>query len=321
MQGRVRAHIARKWRPPLALVIGGTLAAVLILPLLGIGYFRVAGNILGWGETSWLIGWMAVAATALLGFLLWRLVLRPVYALTAYARAVKQGRRDAPLPPHFGTPEFTDLARAVHEMATTLQNREAGIRAYSDHVTHEMKSPLTSISAAAELLASGAEGEDRSALLETIQASSSRMEALLDALRRLAAARAPLGRGPADLAEAVQTLQAPPGLAIQVAQNGAVPLDPAGLLAVLEQLAQNAAAHGAQSLTLRYSGETLHISDDGSGIAEGDAARVFDPFFTTRRASGGTGMGLAIVRAMLEASGASIALAPAAKGTAFEIEF
>ena len=152
MHGRVRARIREKWRPPLALVIGGTLAAVLCMPLIGVGYFRVAGNVLGWGETTWMIGWIAVVSTAILGFLLWRLVLRPVYALTTYAKAVKEGRSDVPLPPHFGTPELSDLGVAVHEMATTLQNREAGIRAYSDHVTHEMKSPLTSIAAAAELL-------------------------------------------------------------------------------------------------------------------------------------------------------------------------
>ncbi|MDQ2089520.1 ATP-binding protein [Marimonas arenosa] len=317
MQGRIR----QKWRPPLALVIGGTLAAVLCIPLIGIAYFRVAGGLLGWGETSWMIGWMTVAATAILGFLLWRLVLRPVWALTAYAKAVKAGRSDVPLPPHFGTPEFSALAEAVDDMATTLQNREAGVRAYSEHVTHEMKSPLTSISAAAELLAAGPDDEDREALTETIRASSARMESLLDGLRRLAAARVPLGRGPTGLADVAEALSTQTGLEVTVAQDEAVPLDRSGLLAILEQLAQNSAAHGAQSLTLRYSGQTLRVSDDGRGIATGDAARVFDPFFTTRRADGGTGMGLAIVRAMLDASGAAVVLVPSRDGATFDITF
>jgi signal transduction histidine kinase len=317
MPGRIR----QKWRPPLALVIGGTLAAVLGLPLLGIGYFRLAGNILGWGETSWLIACMAIISTAILGFLLWRLVLRPVYALTAHARAVRDGRTDAPLPAHFGTPEFTALAQAVDEMATTLQNREAGIRAYSDHVTHEMKSPLTSISAAAELLSGDIADEDCAPLLETIRTSSARMEALLNALRRLAAARAPLGNGPSDLRSLGEALKTRTALTILVENDGAVPLDQDGALVVLEQLAQNSAAHGATSLTLGISGETLKISDDGAGIAAGDRGRVFDPFFTTRRDAGGTGMGLAIARAMLEASGASIVLVPSQKGASFEIGF
>ena len=315
-------RIRQKWRPPLALVIGGTLAAVLVLPLIGIGYFKLAGNILGWGETSWLIGCMAVVATAILGFLLWRLVLRPVYALTAYAKAVRDRRGDTPLPNQFGTPEFTVLAQAVEDMATTLQNREAGIRAFSDHVTHEMKSPLTSIAAAAELLSGDhlAE-EDRAPLLASIRTSAARMEALLNALRRLAAARASLGSGATDLNALAPVLEKRSGLNVTVTASGTLPLDRDGALAVLEQLAQNSAAHGAQSLTLAFSGKTLRVSDDGPGIAGGDRARVFDPFFTTRRDKGGTGMGLAIARAMLEASGARIALAPAQSGTAFEITF
>ena len=96
MSDQLNRGIRQKWRPPLALVIGGTLAAVLCLPLLGIGYFKLAGNILGWGETAWLIFWMAVVATAILGYLLWRLVLRPVTALTAHANAVREGPQRCP---------------------------------------------------------------------------------------------------------------------------------------------------------------------------------------------------------------------------------
>lgn len=317
----MRTRIRQKWRPPLALVIGGTLAAVLCLPLLGIGYFRVAGNILGWGETSWLIGWMAVLATAILAFLLWRLVLRPVYALTAHAKAIGAGQGDTQLPEHFGTPEFSELARAVQDMAAALQNREAGIRAYSDHVTHEMKSPLTAISAAAELLEGAPDADDRAALVSSIRTSAARMEALLDALRRLAAARRPIGTGPTRLSELAEALGAGCDLAIKVEGQGAVPLDREGAIAVLEQLAQNAENHGALSLTLRISGQSLIVCDDGPGIPEGDRARVFDPFFTTRRGNGGTGMGLAIARAMLEASGAEIELQESRSGTCFALHF
>ncbi len=312
-------RIKRKWRPPLALVIGGTLAAVLCLPLIGVGYFRLAGNILGWGETAWLIAWMAVAATVILGFLLWRLVLRPVYALTAHAHAVREGRADTPLPAHFGTPELTALGQAVLDMGTTLQDREAGLRAYTDHVTHELKSPLTSMMGAAELLEGDPPTEDRAQLIETIRSSAQTMREQLDALRRLAAAREPVGPGPVQLSSVVAALQAP--VEIRIAGDATLPIDQTALTVILTHLAQNAAAHGAEILTLEAQSEGVIIADNGSGIAPGNRDRVFDPFFTTRRANGGTGMGLAIVRRMLQAAGGDIVLHPTDQGAAFEVKF
>lgn len=81
----MRRRVIAKWRPALGLALGGTLVAVFVLPLLGVGYFRVAGGVLGWAEASWMIGWMAFFAATILGVLLWRLVLRPVQNLTRYA--------------------------------------------------------------------------------------------------------------------------------------------------------------------------------------------------------------------------------------------
>ncbi len=311
-------RIRQKWRPPLALVIGGTLAVVLCLPLLGVGYFRLAGNILGWGETAWLIAWMAIVATVILGFLLWRLVLRPVYALTAHANAVKEGRRDAPLPPHFGTPEITDLARAVQEMAATLQDRETGLRAYTDHVTHELKSPLTSLIGAAELL-DGADKADRAQLISTIRTSAQTMQGQLEALRQLAVAREPLGIGPSRLSEVVPGVRA--DLTIEVNGDPALPMDARALAVVLGHLAQNAAAHGADRLIISGAEGGVLVSDNGPGIAPGNRDRIFDPFFTTRRGAGGTGMGLAIARTMLQAAGGKISLIASDTGAVFKIDF
>ncbi|WP_317056151.1 sensor histidine kinase [Roseovarius rhodophyticola] len=319
MSGRVKPRIRRKWRPPLALVIGGTLAAVLILPAISIGYFKVAGFILGWGETTLLFFTLAIVVTSLLAFLLWRLVLRPVYALTAHALAVKEGRDDAPLPTQFGTPELSDLARAVVDMSTTLQDREAGLRAYTNHVTHELKSPLTSLIGAAELLQSDSSAEDRAALTNTIRTSAYKMQDQLHALRRLASARDPVGEGPSSLSEASEGLDA--DLTIRVEQDTSVPLDLDALRAVLAHLAQNAAAHGAKTVTLSATPEGFSVSDDGPGIAPGNRAHIFEPFFTTRRAEGGTGMGLAIVKTMIEVAGGEIVLADTFSGTRFEIGF
>lgn len=66
-------------------------------------------------------------------------------------------------------------------------------------------------------------------------------------------------------------------------------------------------------------GGVLLVRDDGYGISVGNAARVFDPFFTTRRDVAGTGMGLAIVRNILQAQQGEISLAAA--GPAFVLRF
>lgn len=311
-------RVRRKWRPPLALVVGGTLAGVLGVPLVGIGYFRVAGNVLGWAETAWLIAWMAIISTTILGFLLWRLVLRPVYALTAHARSMKAGRVDAPLPPHFGTPEFSELGQSVIDMGETLHNRASGLRAYADHVTHELKSPLTAITGAAELLQGDVDQKDRAALAATIQDAAARMEHLLSDMRAHAAAGLDRAGGQAALGEVAATLS---GIDVQVTQDGTLPISPEDLQAVLMQLAQNAVAHGATSLKLQWGDGTLQVMDDGNGVAAGNQSRLFDPFFTTSRATGGTGMGLSIARALLGAHGGKIIFVPTDKGARFDISF
>jgi len=63
----------------------------------------------------------------------------------------------------------------------------------------------------------------------------------------------------------------------------------------------------------------VKVSDNGEGVSPNNRTQIFDSFFTTRRDSGGTGMGLAIVRAMLDAHGGAIRLLDSAQGTAFEL--
>lgn len=312
-------RIARKWRPPLGLVIGGGLAGVLLTPLIGIIYFRLWGNVLGWGEAAWLVFWIALVATSILGLLLWRLVLRPVYALTVHAKAMKSGQMDAPMPTQFGTPEFRDLGQSVIDMGVTLNSRAASLRAYADHVTHELKSPLTSIQGAAELLQSAdLVADDRMALCETIAVASKRMDSLLNDLRRHALASQSAGAGSCRLLDAVP--QDPP-LTITCNGEAPVPLDVEDLRAIVVQLAQNAAGHTATTLELNWDGRRLLAQDNGTGIAQGNAGRVFDPFFTTRRDAGGTGMGLSIVRSLLAARGGQIDLHPSDQGACFLITF
>ncbi|SMY06146.1 HAMP domain-containing sensor histidine kinase [Flavimaricola marinus] len=318
----MQRSVTQKWRPPLTLVIGGTLAVVLGLPVLGIAWFKMAGNILGWLETAQLFAAVGIVATLVLAFLLWRLVLRPIRRLSDYAQAMREGRFAVPPPEHFGTQEFSALGRNVIDMAEALRGREAVLRSYADHATHELKGPLTVLRGAAELLDSPTlEPEDRSRLLARIDEAADRMTALLDAQRVLARAQEPLSRGQARISPFLPELQMEHSdLELTLEADAVLPLSADGLRLVLDHLLGNAAAHGATEVRIAATPGELRVSDNGPGVSPGNRDRIFDPFFTTRREAGGTGMGLPIVRRMLEAHGATIALEPE-KGAVFVVRF
>ena len=83
--------------------------------------------------------------------------------------------------------------------------------------------------------------------------------------------------------------------------------------------------HHAKSIRLEAVDERttlrLTVSNDGEPISAPNRDRIFDAFFTTRRDQGGTGMGLAIARAVMASHGGSIRLKPSAEGVAFELRF
>jgi signal transduction histidine kinase len=65
----------------------------------------------------------------------------------------------------------------------------------------------------------------------------------------------------------------------------------------------------------------MTVSNDGDPISEPNREKIFDAFFTTRRDTGGTGMGLSIVQAVMASHGGSIQLVPSNAGVTFELQF
>jgi two-component system OmpR family sensor kinase len=302
----------RKWRPPLVVVLGGALGAVLALPILGLFALRALQADLGFRNSVYLVAGVVSLATLILGWLLWRLLFVPIKTLEAQTIAVRRGAAVGELQ-RYGTKELGSLGLSVLGMARSLQDREATIRHFADHVTHELKTPLTAIKAAAEML----EGAD-ARLLAAIAHSVARMEAELESLRRVAAARDPLYHGQAQLAAVVARLG---GFGVEITfEDVELPLSEGGLVLALGHLLRNAVEHGARRVRFVADGGDLLVEDDGAGISEGNRGRIFDPFFTTRREAGGTGMGLAILRGLLSAHGAEIRLDPGAV-TRFRIVF
>ncbi len=92
------------------------------------------------------------------------------------------------------------------------------------------------------------------------------------------------------------------------------------LEAVLVGLIENSKEAGATQVTLAArsapAGVTVIVTDDGPGVPLGDRHRIFEPFFTTRRSDGGTGLGLPILRSLLDANRGEIDLYSSSAGGA-----
>lgn len=322
-------QITRKWRPPLILVLGGTLIAVLTAASVGLFAPQYLSNFIGPRRSLILAIGVALALSCVLGFLLWRLILRPINALARRADAIAMGEASAREPlDHYGTPELRKLGQSVMEMAEALHNRESTIRNYTAHVTHELKTPLTAIHGAAELLDEMPDRDtDDRKLIATILESSKRMQHLLLAAQDIAAAREPAHAGSTTLETVLPNLRLrfPEIEILATGENIAIPLGSEGLEIVLHHLIENSIEHRAKIINLDTNSQSgsqrLTVRDDGEGISHGNRDRVFAPFFTTKRAIGGTGMGLSIVQSLIRTHRGDIFLEDQRPGALFAIEF
>lgn len=316
-------HQNEKWRPSLWFVLGGALAITLALSLMGMVILRYLGPEIGFRNAAYMLALVIGAITAVIWFLLLRLLLRPVTALRDYAERVGAGT-EVSAPEHFGTRELHAMGRQVMGMASTLSNREKTVRNFTDHVIHEVKTPVTTVQAATELLEDSDDlnDADRKLVLQ-IRNAGQQMQAQLAALREMVLARDANYRGSTQLVSLFDTLMQDHPSAVFDVEGGAVeiPMSGDGLLLVLGHLIRNSLSHGATHIKLVVSQMTLTIEDNGPGVSEGNRSRVFDPFFTTRRETGGTGMGLYIVASLLQAHGAKIELERALAGARFKITF
>jgi two-component system sensor histidine kinase CreC len=273
-----------------------------------------------------------VGGALIVGFVFWRTITRPIHRMIGYMRAIGVAGRDAiRAPAHHGTRELAMLSQGFLDMAERLYDRSDYIATFAAHVSHELKSPLTSVQGAAELLRdSGMDmsESERRKFLDNVIADAQRLTVLLDRLRELARADNPQAGGSTTLAPVVAaTRSAFSALSIEAegCLDLAVGMSADNAAIIFSHLADNAARHEAKTLRIRaYRSAdmiSVAVTNDGEPIAHNNRDKIFVPFFTTRRESGGTGMGLEIVRSMLRAHRGSIHLVAADDGVTFLLTF
>ena len=273
-----------------------------------------------------------VGGTLIVGFLFWRTITRPMHQLIGNMQAIGVAGRDAiRAPAHHGTRELAMLSQGLLEMAERLYDRTDYIANFAAHVSHELKSPLSSIQGAAELLRdSGADmsENERRKFLDNVIADAQRLTALLHRLRELARADNPQAGGSTTLASVVAAMRSAfSRLSIEAegCLDQAVAMSADNVTIIFSHLADNAVRHQAKTLRIRArrSADLISVAvmNDGEPIADNNRDKIFMPFFTTRRESGGTGMGLGIVRSMLRAHLGSIHLSDTDAGVAFLLTF
>ncbi|MDR9762217.1 HAMP domain-containing sensor histidine kinase [Rhizobium redzepovicii] len=326
--------VRTKWRPTLALIVYVVLLAVMALPILIVIWSRAVEASSNRMAPAEIVALAVVAMLTLaIAYVLTRTITGPIDALIARTEEIARGGKGAIRPlESYGTREIAVLSQSFLDLAGKLVDRTEYVGSFAAHVSHELKSPLTAIRGAAELLRDDdAERPmtkaQRLHFLDNIVADAARLDALLQRLRELAQAETPVAEGESNISDILPALRGQfPALYISgkgdTETSVALPREAAGI--VFANLAENALQQGATLLELSVSADAratvILVRDDGGGVSEANRQRIFQPFFSTRREQGGTGMGLGIVRAMLSAHGGTIRLLQTAgAGAEFEI--
>ena len=243
---------------------------------------------------------LAIAAAARYAV---RTPLASLRALVRWSEETAAHEPLAPPPTARGTRELDQLAVAFDALVRRLLAALARERATSEHIAHELRTPLTTLRLELE-----ADEPPGSFALTRMRADVARLERVIEAI--LVLARPPAGSGGdrpfvnvADLAREL----APEGVPVDAPDEALVPADARLLELALQNLLDNAARHGdgAARVSVTREGDSVRLAvvDTGPGADEDTRGRMFERYW--RGSAGGSGLGLALVRAVAERHGGS----------------
>lgn len=270
-------------------------------------------------------GLLALLVAGMVGERLVRRIIRPLQQAEAVTGRLAAGDLSATVPvPSDADPEVASLARSINTMADSLARARAVERQFLMSVSHDLRTPLTSIRGFAEAIADGA-ADDTERAAEIITAESRRLERLVGDLLELAKLEArhfSLDIQPVDLSDVVSTAAEgfrPAAAALGIELSIDVPdqvdarADADRMAQVVANLVENAMKFASSYIEVVMQrdgpGISLVVGDDGPGIAPDELPHVFQPLYVSTRAIGrrlGSGLGLAIVHELVTAMSGTV---------------
>ncbi|NRA99190.1 MAG: HAMP domain-containing histidine kinase [Rhodobacteraceae bacterium] len=228
-----------------------------------------------------------------------------------------------------GGDDLVMLADRINATTARLERAMSQMRVQSANIAHELRTPLARLRARVETDLDQLEGNTRAVSaddLVTLLADIDQIDETFTALLRIArleSGAAAADFGPVDLGDLAQDVYdvfepvvADAGQRLTLAiepRPATIHGDEPLLVQLVGNLIQNALRHGApaQEITLRVDGPALYVEDQGAGIPEHEQARVFEPLYQgeASRTGQGVGLGLAMVRAIADAHGATMTMA------------
>ena len=269
---------------------------------------------------------ISVALVLLLGYMLYIWVSRPLQTLVDYANSIGRGERIRL--PQLGDNEIGKVGEAMDSMRQALEDKQY-VERYVQSLTHEMKSPLTAIHAAAELLGRDLPQDRREQFADTIVKETERLNVFASRLLQLATVekRRDIEKHEsfelASLAEDVIEAHAPEGesrgLQVVLDKRDCPPMQGDRFLIrqAIDNLYRNAMDFSPRGGEIRVdifpedNHTVIDISDEGPGIPDYAGERVFERFFSLPRPDTGqksTGLGLNFAREVAELHNGSLTL-------------
>ncbi len=262
-------------------------------------------------------GFVLVVVALALGWLMSNLIAGSARKLAEYAHQVQQGKK-ATLP-KISEPELAQLGRAIESMRDALEGKEY-VEQYVHTLTHEIKSPLSGITGASELLSEEMEVEDRKRFIENIKSDTGRIQDIVDRLLELAKLEQQQSlenREAMELDEIVNEIvaanearltQKSLSCVVDVESSKGVSGDAFLVRQALNNVLDNAIDFSPEEGTITIEGELgesvyiLTVKDHGEGIPDYAQDKIFERFYSLPRPETGkksSGLGLSFVKEVM----------------------